>query len=1481
LTALPSCAAVVFGKHVSERQLPALLQSLRGATEIAYHGPDAGAGAARALGCRIGTPLDDMQQAVRHLRAEPVHRDRLLIALDVDWPQHGWARLAAAAAGSDADVLSPLGPEDTYTPLPEGAGSCAAADLDTLCALLADPERLPAARPAAHLALWRASAWRRLALGAIEADDAGLRVEAIASMFAGRHGVECRGPGVPIDRRDAPLASPLAPLRARIGVTPRTLPRALPGTDGRPVLLHVLHGWGGGVERFVRDLAEGDDGCIHLALCASGQFARRRYGEALELSVVAGGSLHSLRRWPLPAAIADTALQDAPYRDLLAWIIARYRVDRMMVSSLIGHSLDALATGLPTLYVCHDYYPLWPVLHADFGAADAAFDHGGLERALRSADSAAMPFDMHSPDYWWRLRSAFIAAIAEHAITLCAPSDSLRRNWLRIAPELAGARFEHIAHGFRPFDEPIARTPREDASRRLRLLVLGRINGGKALHLLEPALDRIAEHAELILVGCGASGQALFGRRHVHLLLDYRREQLPRLIATLAPDAALMPASVAESFSYTLSELWALGVPPLATRIGSFAERIVDGDTGMLFAPEPDAMVALVQQLAADRTPLATIRARLANVALRSVADARADYAALFAPNAIAVAAADPAAARAMESAALAEAGLLLEADVRALREERARQEVELHARAEWAQRTDRKFAALQVEFEERTRWAQMLVKEGERLGDELATARDSYRALDAEYQRFHDEKRRADAGWAAEVARVEQLRHELMNSTSWRITRPLRAVSTRLRGLRARLRYWFGRLAGLPPRLLRSLRTRGLQGTLARIGQDAAAVPVAPAPVELSVALAAPGTPFDAFDVPRAAAPVASIVIPVYNKFPYTLACLQSLAQHGARIGFEVIVVDDGSSDDTRASLARIGGIVAIFNERNLGFIGACNAGAAAARGDYLVFLNNDTQVTAGWLDALIDTFAQHRDVGLVGAKLVYPDGRLQEAGGIVFSDASGWNYGRFGDPRDPAYNYVREADYCSGAAIAIPRALFEQRGGFDTRYAPAYYEDTDLAFQVREAGLRVLYQPASTVIHFEGITSGTDTASGTKRYQVINQQKFAERWQAALPAQPRAGSPIAVAREHRVAGRMLIVDATIPEPDKDSGSVRMINLLRALIELGWKVSFATENRAYVAGYTERLQQLGVEVLYHPWMPEPANFLRDTGTLWDVVMLSRHYVATPLLPLVRHYAPRARVVFDTVDLHYLREERAAEIGGRADLRRAAATTRLAEQRLIRASDVTLVVSPVEQALIAKDLPEARVEVLSNVHEVAGCRRSFDERSDLFFVGGFQHQPNVDAMLWFVAEIWPRIAAALPDARFHIVGSRMPDAIRALASERVIATGFVESLDPYLDGCRLSVAPLRYGAGVKGKVNQSMAHGQPVVATALAAEGMFLEHDVDVLIADTPAEFADAVVRLYLDPELWQRLSDAGLANVARHFSFDAAKAALSRILGR
>ncbi|MDQ3205535.1 MAG: glycosyltransferase [Pseudomonadota bacterium] len=693
-----------------------------------------------------------------------------------------------------------------------------------------------------------------------------------------------------------------------------------------------------------------------------------------------------------------------------------------------------------------------------------------------------------------------------------------------------------------------------------------------------------------------------------------------------------------------------------------------------------------------------------------------------------------------------------------------------------------------------------------------------------------------------------------------------------------ADLRFMVDRSTGLLRRGHASLRARGFKASWQRLLKQ-----FRPVPAHQRARLYRPASrAFEPFDVPSDAAPSASIVIPVYGQFARTLGCLRALAEHPPRAGVEIIVVDDGSSDATPDDLPRVGGLRYHRRAVNGGFIAACNDGAALARGEYLVFLNNDTIPQPGWLDALLDTFDQHPGSGLVGAQLLYPDGRLQEAGGIVFADGSGWNYGRMESPSDPRYAYVRPADYCSGAAVAIPRLLFEQLGGFDARYAPAYYEDTDLAMSVRGSGLQVLYQPASAVVHDEGGTAGTDTTQGAKAYQVRNRDVFADKWRDDLKRHAPPGSNPDAAALPVNRPTVLVIDALTPQPDRDSGSLRLVNLMRLLREEGAHVVFLPSNRSHAGTYTGELQQWGVETWYAPFAKRMPAWLREHGHRFDTVVVCRHYVMREMLPLLRRHAPQARLVFDTVDLHYLRERRGAELAGDAAMARAAERTRALELDVIARSDATLVVSEVERKLLEQDAPGSQVEVLSNLHRVRDEGPGFEQRRDIVFVGGFRHPPNVDGVCWFVEEVWPLVLEQAPSLRFHCIGADVPGAVAALATRPgVNVHGHVPDLSPFMDGARVCVAPLRYGAGVKGKVNLSMAHGQPVVATRCAVEGMHLREGKDVLVAESAAGFAQAVLRLHGDPDLWQELSRNGRDNVARHFSLDAAREVVRRTLLR
>lgn len=482
----------------------------------------------------------------------------------------------------------------------------------------------------------------------------------------------------------------------------------------------------------------------------------------------------------------------------------------------------------------------------------------------------------------------------------------------------------------------------------------------------------------------------------------------------------------------------------------------------------------------------------------------------------------------------------------------------------------------------------------------------------------------------------------------------------------------------------------------------------------------------------------------------------------------------------------------------------------------------------------------------------------------------------GRGQDPEDPRFQYVRQVDYCSAACLLVPAAVFAAVGGFDERYAPAYYEDTDLCFALRARGLRVFYQPAARVVHFEGVSHGTDETAGLKAYQTRNREIFRDKWAAQLARHLGNGVLPERERDRGVRHRVLWVEACMLTPDQDSGSVRTWRLLGILQEMGCKVTFVADNLEHTQPYTNQLQQSGIEVLHQPYVRSVNAHLRAHAQEYDLIVLCRHYIAKNYVGLIRDYAPRVRIAFDTIDLHFLRLRRKAELDGLDASRRAAEVAYREELDVIAKSDATLVVSSDEVAVLALEVPQARVHIVSNVHAPVAFVAPVNTRRDALFVGGFQHPPNVDAVEYYAREIWPLFRQQHPDARTLIVGSRMPESLRRLGeSAGLEMLGYVPDLTDLLAGCRLSISPLRYGAGVKGKVNQSMSHGLPVVATAASVEGMFLKDGEDVLLGDSPVAFAQAMSRLYSDDALWERLSRNGQDNVRRHFSDDRAREAL------
>ena len=626
---------------------------------------------------------------------------------------------------------------------------------------------------------------------------------------------------------------------------------------------------------------------------------------------------------------------------------------------------------------------------------------------------------------------------------------------------------------------------------------------------------------------------------------------------------------------------------------------------------------------------------------------------------------------------------------------------------------------------------------------------------------------------------------------------------------------------------------------------------------------------------------PLVSIVIPVYNQIRYTYLCLQSIMEHTKDVRYEIIIADDVSTDATEHLAEFAKNLVICRNEVNQGFLKNCNRAARLARGRYLMFLNNDTQVTEGWLSSLVELIESDETIGMVGSKLVYPDGRLQEAGGIIWSDGSGWNYGRLDDPEKAEYNYVKEVDYISGAAILLGRDLWERIGGFDERYAPAYCEDSDLAFEVRKAGYRVVYQPRSKVIHFEGVSNGTDVeGTGLKRYQAENSEKLREKWKDELKKQcVNTGNPSPFRARERSMGKkiLVVIDHYVPTWDRDAGSKTTFQYLKLFLKKGYVVKFVGDNYLHEEPYTGILQQMGIEVLYgQEYLTGIWDWLEKNGKEIHAVYLNRPHIATKYVDFISDHTD-IRMIYYGHDLHFLREFREYELTGDVKKRQESEYWKAIEFSLMHKVAVSYYPSQVEaDAIRAQDdtIPVKAITAYVYENFLDRIEEDFAKREGLLFVGGFAHPPNADAVLWFVREVFPLIRKALGKVNFYVVGSRVTDEIQALHSpeQGVIIRGFVsdEELAALYQSCRIVAVPLRYGAGVKGKVVEALYHGAPVVTTSVGSEGIPQAGEV-MEVADGAEAFAAAVIRLYGDAGRLLEMSKKTQRYIREHYSVEAA----------
>ena len=533
-----------------------------------------------------------------------------------------------------------------------------------------------------------------------------------------------------------------------------------------------------------------------------------------------------------------------------------------------------------------------------------------------------------------------------------------------------------------------------------------------------------------------------------------------------------------------------------------------------------------------------------------------------------------------------------------------------------------------------------------------------------------------------------------------------------------------------------------------------------------------------------------------------------------------------------------------------------AMNLGARQAHGEYLFFLSARAEISSGAAEELALALYHHPDAGPVGAQMIAPEtGRIISCG-FRFADGGTVPLGRGEDPFSPAFSFFREADCCSGDAFIVRKEHFEAAGGF----AAAESADPCASFarKCRDHGWTVRIMPTARFL--QDLSGQTDAAAHGGD-------------ETAAPPSTRYD-----------AKRIFYADAEVPMPDRGSGGMDAVFFMKRMLRDGYHVVFygesMPENRRR---YAVMLERMGVEVLNLP-QDRLERYFREYGASFDMVFVSRVYIARHLDRLIRRFAPQASYVFNTVDLHFIRERREAELTDSQQLRLRALMTEILELTIASRADAVIVISSEEKALLEQQYGMRRVWHIPQARACFGSRTPFRERHGIAFVGS-AHPPNKDALKYYVTEILPLLQARGIDGTVTVIGEALRDELCREEDFRCVAecpqirfAGFVEELGQYLDRVRITIAPLRYGAGTKGKVASSMAYGVPCVTTRFGTEGTGMIDGLHVRIADTPEAFADAMAELLNNETEWEKISVGGQRFLQENYAPEAVGALTDRV---
>jgi len=638
--------------------------------------------------------------------------------------------------------------------------------------------------------------------------------------------------------------------------------------------------------------------------------------------------------------------------------------------------------------------------------------------------------------------------------------------------------------------------------------------------------------------------------------------------------------------------------------------------------------------------------------------------------------------------------------------------------------------------------------------------------------------------------------------------------------------------------------------------------------------------------ELPAADAPEISIVLVLFNRAELTLQCLRSIREN-LELPIEVIIVDNASTDSTSVLLARTRGARIMRNSENRHFLRAVNQGAAEARGKYVLLLNNDARLLPGSLSAALETITMDENIGAVGGRIILLDGRLQEAGSIVWRDGSCLGYGRGDDPFAPTYMFRRDVDYCSGAFLLTPRVRWKSLGGFDDVYEPAYYEETDYCMRLWERNLRVVYDPFAVVLHHEFASSVS--MSHAIELQRERQAIFATRHAAALQ-QHCETSPdaVLVARTHRRSPevpRILVIDDRVPDRKLGSGFPRARTILLSLLKRGFFVTLfpmAVFGDDWADVYTCLPRDVEVIIDMGPSLLEA--FLRHRQGYYDAVIVSRPQnmrFFNSIASIHADWFENTPIIYDAEGFLAPREVGMLQLSASAVSSQEADRLHEVEASLASRADCVVAVSELDRTLFEK-YGVRNVHVLGHTLDPQPTPSPFEQRRGFLFIGAIHEDPspNGDSVMWFVSEVWPAIRERLGDcATLTVVGLNKSQRLRSIAAPGVEFTGAVDDVSEYYDRARVFVAPTRFAAGIPHKVHEAASRGVPAVVTPLLARQLAWNDGRQVAVGGTSREFAERCIQLHETPDTWMRLREAALDAVRRECATGLFEERMSTIL--